>query len=69
MLVLLSLADKAEKAFHYHQDFHHEMIKAAMAQFDEKETQILLESLGGLADYFSEQKKTASLEGRDGREK
>lgn len=68
-LVLLSLTEKGERAYHHHQDFHQEMIKAAMAQFDEKETKILLESLGGLADYFSEQKKTTALEGKDGREK
>ncbi len=33
------------------------MIEAVMAQFDQQEKKILLESLGGLADYFSEQKK------------
>ena len=38
------------------------MIQAAMAQFDEKETQILLESLGGLADYFAGKKKNVAAE-------
>ena len=45
------------------------MVKAAMAQFNEQETKILLESLGGLADYFSEQKKIAVMEGKTGKQK
>lgn len=61
-LVLLSLTEKGIRADVRHQKFHKEMIEAAMAQFDEKETKILLESLGGLADYFSEQKKNAGMD-------
>ncbi len=56
-LALLSLTEKGMRADAHHQNFHKEMIKAALAQFNEQETKILLESLGGLADYFSEQKK------------
>ena len=47
-LVLLSLTKKGIEADERHWKFHADMIRAAMAQFDEKETQILLESLGGM---------------------
>lgn len=57
-LVLLSLTGKGRRAFDHHQEFHRQMIDAAMAQFDEEESRILLEFLGGLADYFARQKKT-----------
>lgn len=56
-LVLLSLTEKGKRADAHHQQFHQEMIRAAMAQFNDQEAKILLESLGGLADYFSAQKK------------
>lgn len=64
-LVLLSLTEKGKRAYNHHQEFHREMVKAALAQFDEKETRILLESLGGLADYFSAQRKTTEGERRN----
>ena len=57
-LVLLSLTEKGIKADAHHQKFHKEMI-------DEQETKILLESLGGLADYFSEHKKNVIADGRN----
>lgn len=66
-LVLLSLTEKGLRADAHHQKFHKEMIQAAMAQFDEKETRILLESLGGLADYFSQQKRTGGMESKNSR--
>lgn len=61
-LVLLSLTARGIKADERHQMFHEDMIQAALAQFDEKETQILLESLSGLADYFAGKKKSAAME-------
>lgn len=61
-LVLLSLTARGIKADERHQMFHEDMIQAALAQFDEKETQILLESLSGLADYFAGKKKNAAME-------
>ena len=61
-LVLLSLTARGIKADERHQKFHEDMIQAALAQFDEKETQILLESLGGLADYFAGKKKSVAME-------
>lgn len=61
-LVLLSLTEKGKRAYEHHENFHKEMIRAAMAQFDENETKILIESLGGLADYFQEQRNAAALE-------
>lgn len=64
-LVLLSLTEKGMRADAHHQKFHREMIEAAMAQFDEQESKILLESLGGLANYFSEQKKNVVADGRN----
>lgn len=64
-LVLLSLTEKGKRAYQHHQNFHQEMIRAAMAQFDEQETKILLESLGGLADYFSEQKRSVPQEEKE----
>lgn len=64
-LVLLSLTEKGMRADAHHQKFHKEMIEAAMAQFDERETKILLESLGGLADYFSEHKKNVIMDGKN----
>ncbi len=61
-LVLLSLTEKGIRADERHKKVHGDMIQAAMAQFDEKETQILLESLGGLADYFAGKKKNVAAE-------
>lgn len=66
-LVLLSLTEKGKRAYKHHQNFHAEMIKAALVQFDDQETKILLESLGGLADYFSEQKKVTASERKSGK--
>lgn len=59
-LVLLSLTEKGGRAYAHHQKFHKDMIEAAMVQFDEQEKKILLESLGGLVDYFSKHKKAPS---------
>lgn len=64
-LVLLSLTEKGMRADAHHQNFHREMIKAALVQFNEQETKILLESLGGLADYFSQHKKNAITDGKN----
>lgn len=61
-LVLLSLTEKGIRADAHHRNFHKEMIESAMAQFDEQETKILLKILGGLTDYFLEQKKNADKE-------
>lgn len=56
-LVLLSLTEKGMRANGHHRKFHKEMVEAALAQFDEQETKILLESLGNLADYFRKQRR------------
>lgn len=51
-LVLLSLTEKGKRAFLHHQNFHREMVRSALDGFDEKETGILIRSLGSLVDYF-----------------
>ncbi len=56
-LVLLSLTEKGEKAYAHHRKFHEEMIQSAMAQFDQQEAGILIQSLQGLVDYFNSHKK------------
>lgn len=63
-LVLLSLTERGKRADERHRRFHKDMIEAAIAQFDEQEKKILLESLGGLAGYFSEQKKNTGTDGK-----
>lgn len=56
-LVLLSLTEKGRRAYVHHRNFHEEMIRSAMAQFDKQEAGILINSLQGLVDYFNSHKK------------
>lgn len=51
-LVLLSLTEKGDRAYFHHQNFHKEMVRSALDGFSDKETGILVKSLGGLVDYF-----------------
>ena len=50
--VLLSLTEKGDRAYFHHQNFHKEMVRSALDGFSDKETGILVKSLGGLVDYF-----------------
>ncbi len=54
-LVLLSLLEKGERAYAHHENFHKEMVRAAVAELDEKEVKILANSLSDLVDYFRKQ--------------
>lgn len=56
-LVLLSLTGRGERAYRHHRQFHEEMIRAAMGQFNKTEAAILIQSLEGLVDYFNGHKK------------
>lgn len=51
-VVLLSLTERGEAAYHHHAGFHKDMISAVVAQLDEEEREILTKSLGSLAGYF-----------------
>jgi len=51
-VVLLSLTEKGEAAFHHHATFHRNMINAVMGQLDEEERVVLTKSLEDLIKYL-----------------
>lgn len=51
-VVLLSLTEKGEKAYHHHESFHHEMIEATLQGLSEEETKVLVQALTNLKDFF-----------------
>lgn len=51
-VVLISLTEKGEKAFHHHKIFHEEMIRATLADLDEEQTEVLVRALTNLITFF-----------------
>lgn len=56
-VVLISLKDKGEKAFHHHKKFHEDMIRATLEGMDEEQTQILIKALTNLNAFFRRYEK------------
>ena len=51
-VVLISLTERGKKAFHQHQKFHQDMIRAAVAQLNEEEKCVLQKALTDLNVFF-----------------
>ncbi|WP_236354738.1 MarR family winged helix-turn-helix transcriptional regulator [Konateibacter massiliensis] len=51
-VVLLSLSAKGKKAYHHHQKFHDDMIKATVKGLTKEETLILVKAITNMTDFF-----------------
>ena len=51
-VVLVSLSEKGERAYHHHRMFHEKMVMAVMKDLDRQETEALTEALMKLQDFF-----------------
>lgn len=51
-VVLLSLSEKGEAAFHHHAMFHREMVQALISQIDQEEKEILTKTLEDLMNFL-----------------
>lgn len=51
-VVLVSLTEKGEKAYHHHRMFHEKLVMAVMKDLNRQETDALTEALLKLQDFF-----------------
>lgn len=51
-VVLVSLSEKGERAYHHHRMFHEKMVMAVMKDLNPQETEALTEALLKLQDFF-----------------
>lgn len=51
-VVYIQLTEKGEKAYHHHENFHHEMVDAVIKSLNEEEIPVLLKTLHSLTDFF-----------------
>ncbi len=51
-IVYISLTEKGRKAYYHHENFHREMINAAVKNLSEEELPLLARTLNGLAVFF-----------------
>lgn len=58
-VVLVFLSGKGKKAYLHHKKFHEEMVEAVLEGFDEKETEILINALLNLGEFFRSYGKKA----------
>ena len=55
-VVLVSLTEKGEKAYHHHEKFHEDMIQSLLKDLSEEETKTLGSALTNLRDFFQDYK-------------
>ena len=53
-VVLVSLTEKGEKAYHHHEKFHEDMIQSLLKDLSEEETKTLVSALTNLRDFFQD---------------
>lgn len=53
-VVLVSLTERGQKAYHHHENFHKEMISSILAETSEEEQKLLVSTLTRLVGYFRE---------------
>lgn len=51
-VVLIQLTEQGQKAYHHHEEFHHEMVDAVIKSLDKDEIPTLLKTLHSLTDFF-----------------
>lgn len=51
-VVYVSLAEKGEKAYRHHEEFHHQMTQAVLDKLGEEELPVLMKTLEGLSEFF-----------------
>ena len=56
-VVLVSLTEKGEKAYHHHEKFHEDMIQSLLKDLSEEETKTLVSALTNLRDFFQDYKR------------
>lgn len=55
-VVLVSLTEKGEKAYHHHEKFHEDMIQSLLKDLSEEETKTLVSALTNPRDFFQDYK-------------
>ena len=55
-VVLVSLTENGEKAYHHHEKFHEDMIQSLLKDLSEEETKTLVSALTNLRDFFQDYK-------------
>ena len=53
-VVLVSLTEKGEKAYHHHEKFHEDMIQATLKDLSPDETKVLVKALTNLCGFFQQ---------------
>lgn len=56
-VVYIRLTEKGEKAYHHHEQFHHQMVDAVMQELSEEEITLLVKMLADLSAFFRQYKK------------
>lgn len=51
-VVLVSLSEKGRRAYDHHKSFHEEMVQATLEGLDQEQTEVLIQALGNLAEFF-----------------
>ena len=51
-VVMITLTEKGERAYHHHANFHTQMINAAIQSLEPEELPILIKTLNGLSKFF-----------------
>lgn len=51
-VVFIKLTEKGVKAYHHHEDYHHQMTQAILDKLSEDEIPVLMKTLDGLTDFF-----------------
>ena len=65
-VVLVSLSEKGEKAYHHHRMFHERMVMSVLKGLDRQETETLTKALSHLQDFFPECCHLPAFPMRDG---
>lgn len=51
-VVMISLTEKGERAYHHHANFHIQMIDASIQSLEPEELPVLIKTLNGLSKFF-----------------
>ncbi|MEG0919535.1 MAG: MarR family winged helix-turn-helix transcriptional regulator [Anaerovoracaceae bacterium] len=51
-VVTVRLTEKGVRAFYHHEDFHKKMVTSVLGKLEDKETDVLVESLNNLREFF-----------------
>ena len=60
-VVLVSLTEKGEKAYHHHEKFHEDMIQATLKDLSPDETKVLVKALTNLCGFFQQKSEESPV--------